>query len=506
MDGDIIRACADALPRYNDFLIRGFREQELLKAPETVGTIFSEAIRLFGGRIQYDKHWVLSPEERLEFEAKRGACIAPSELILVGFRFIFNSKYFYTYLYLPYIKDDFIVIKGNRMSLQLCIADRVFSKTADGITAKVVRAPLIFKRTQTFMMTSAVSDYAKAEFIIAALIWQKKTGRRGATIRPTIIHYLLCRFGFMNTMSQFGLGPTDCTFVSEVGRDVDTFEYFVAKKAIKKKRPDVFLKIRRSLLEDPTISQLVANVLYICTAFQKHSVADLLESSGTVYRIMLSRVLLTVANEAQGENQINTHIASVDLYLDTITRNRLADAGIIVSNIYDLLRHIFMDIGRIIVNSSHSNLYTKRIDVTDSVLVNTIGTAIYRRFYDIVRSQKKMDEKEVANILSFVPMLIDRLNKEKIVKNSPPSYGDNYLASSGIRKIRQSGSGTSTDQNDPQHRFHPSVAVAESLVAFSKQNPGIAGSINPYLPIDQDGSIRRPDYADAIDVLLDDLP
>lgn len=505
----LVKAVADQLPKYNDYLLRGFQKKELAQAPQFVGTILEEAVKLLGPQIQYKDYKILSPEERLDIETARGYNIAPSELILVEYRFEFNKTIYKTRFYLPYDFNGYIVIRGTKLSLQKHIAEQIFSRTSEGITVKVIRAPLIFRRGRRHLMISETSDFTKYEFVITTTLYQKRVSGRKNSVLPTVLHYMLCKFGLVHTLERFGLTQADLHFTNTVSEDTDKYEYFAAKKTLKKKKPELYMKIRKELLDDPICSKLAAGLLYILAASNRHSLEDLYERTGAIFRILLGYIIRG-GNEAQAKNQVDAHLASVDLYLDPITRDRLRNHGITVSNIYDLLQYIFVEIDRIIVNSTQSNLYNKRIDVTDSILVATIGNAIHRKFWEISRQNKGLDENTVKAALRFNPMLIDKLIMEKVVKSNPPLYGDNWLLAAGIRKLRQSGKKSSGGEgmvaNAPEHRVHPSHFVVESALAFSKQNPGIAGSINPYVPISPDGVIIVPDYAQDIDNLSPYLP
>ena len=97
---------------------------------------------------------------------------------------------------------------------------------------------------------------------------------------------------------------------------------------------------------------------------------------------------------------------------------------------------------------------------------------------------------------------------------SPSQYNDNWLLSVGAKKTRQNSSinknsskgGSTSKTSTPEHRFHPSMAVVESIIAFSSSNPGISGTINPFLEIDSHGFIHKPDYAAEVDAILPYLP
>ena len=102
------------------------------------------------------------------------------------------------------------------------------------------------------------------------------------------------------------------------------------------------------------------------------------------------------------------------------------------------------------------------------------------------------------------PWAIDRaINSSKkdgsrSINSSPTISNDSWISSCGIYKNRHDGS--------PKLRFDPSMAYAESIVAFTGKNIGRSGYINPFLTIDNNGGIVRQDYCDDIDSIRPFLP
>ena len=240
------------------------------------------------------------------------------------------------------------------------------------------------------------------------------------------------------------------------------------------------------------------------------------EPTGAVFRTMLGKIIHgNSINELHGKKKIDTHIASVDSYLDPITRARLASYNIFTNDIYDLFQYVFTEIEKL-VRVSHTDLYETRIDYLEELLVETIVRKVYSRWYDAVRrlgggaeiDPRKLNEREVeTRILKMNDMLIARLSDSRVVQKSPPAYGDNALVGWLISKMRQSGlSASGRIIKSPDHRFHPSQLVVESILAFSKTNPGAAGSINPYLEITKNGSVVKPGFADELIELEKYLP
>ena len=513
MDAELANAVLDRIPRYNDYLLRDFMSEQVAKAPEFIEIVFKEAVKLFSGHITYAGMRFIPPEERagLELDYKRGCPVTNSELSLVEYQFIYDEKTYPVLLYIPYLKNDVVTIEDTKYVLQLSIKEKAFSKTTSGITMKVIRQPIPFYRTNTFRLDSLTDEWYRNMSIPTTSIWNSSSTNYGTKrtdarrpIDATIIHYLLCKFGFLGTIRRFGLTEQDMIFTNVVSGDVDEYRYFAAKKTKNTKTIDLFLKIRKSVLENDLITKLTASILYTLTAFQKHQVEHLYDPSGALFRIMLGKSIYgNSCPEIQCKNKIDAHIPSVDTYLDPITKARLHSYDIQVEDIYDLLQYVFINIDRIYMSTSHTDLYNTRVDVMEELLVETIVHSIYSKWYRVDPNPKKL-AREIKSILNFPRELISKLYKSRIVQKNPPAYGDNILVGWKIQKIRQSGLSTSGRIIDsPDHRFHPSMAAVETLVSFSKSNPGAGGAINPHLKISPDGSVIRQDYSDEIDVLKD---
>ena len=511
MDAEIVQSVARELPRYSEHTLRSFTENQIAKAAEFVDVVFSESIKLLEGVIEYRGYRVMSPEERVKYELdhNRGATIGLSELILVNYEFAYDGRIFNTPLYLPYMKDDVLVIDDTKYVIRRSITEKVFSRTSAGITMRVIRSPVVFRRSEIYRMEAASEVWNKLEVIPTIIIYQGTRAARNRKVVENIIHYLMCKFGYIATIARFGITPEECSFVPTMGTDIDKYIYFAAKKVAKGRLPDVYLKVDKCVLEDPIKTKLIASILYTVSGFTKHSVEDLYEPSGIVFRIMLAEIIHGVG-DARNKNQIDAHISSTDLYLDPITRERLLENNIIVSNIYDLFQYVFTEIDNIHVNSSPTNMYNTRIDIISEVLVNTIATAVYNKFYDRIRTKRdprKFDQKTVASLLRFNPRLIASLKGSKTIQKNPSVYGDNWLISFGVQKMRlncMSQSGRIIGA--PEHRFHPSIGVVETLVSFSDTHPGAGGTINPFLEITSTGAIIVPKYAEEIDKLGAYLP
>jgi len=521
----IMNTLEPKLPRYNEFLLRGFMIQQIEGAAEFIDTMFKEAIKLFDGRIEYRGYRTMSPENRANYELRPqrdgGGChIAESDLILMEYIFAYDGKEYPVPLYIPYLRNDVIMIEDTICVPQRSIKEQTFSRISHGVTIKVLRQPIKFYIYKQYRLESVTDDWFSHEVVPTTTIYNKSNTKSKKIPVETVVHYLLCKFGYLGVLEQFGLKSEDAIFTTHIENDIEEYRYFAAKstgnRTVKKKIPlDLFLKVKKEKLTEPLTVKLIASILYTLTGFQKHTVEHLYDPSGTVFRILLGKIIFSnVTNEQQNKNKVDTHISSVDSYLDPITQSRLLSYGIHVENIYDVFKYVFTEIEQL-SRTSYTNLYTTRIDYIEEILVETIVKNVYSSWYMALRRMggsdidpsKFRDKDSIVKIVRIRDDLVTRLRNSQIVQKSPPAYGDNALPGWLIPKMRWSSQSKSGKViGSPDHQFDPSILTVESLIAFSKTNPSAAGSINPYLQITPTGGVIRSDYSDEIDNIRKYLP
>lgn len=502
---DIIMRVNSAMPPLNHYLLKEFPRQQIARTTDYMSTVFAEAAKLFNGAMVFVDSAVLSPEARIAFEIKhnKGVPIARSEFELVAFNFTYRGIPYTTHLYMPYLFQDMIVIQDKKYAIQRGITERVFSRTPGGVTVRVIRAPLQFIRADTYRLVSAVSGDYSNEFIYATNLYldQRQRSRKGVV--PTILLYLLCKFGFTSTMSQFGLGATDLSFTKEIGEDTEEFDYYVAKKPTR--HPDLYLRVRRTVLADPLGRKIVANLLYTLTGYSMQTIQGMTDPQGDIFRIMLGRILRPNEPELAALGHVNTHMFSVDIFIDQLSRDRINEFGVAINDIYDLLKYVLIEMDRLMVSSTSNSLYDTRIDHIDGLLAQTMVRRIYLRFYNIAKRIGKLKEQDIGTLFRMPPMMISGIYQSDNVI-TPTFYGNGWL-NVGCLKLRQTGQyGRVANPQAPESRFDASFPVVESIGVFSGKNPGVTGLINPHLPITKGGAVIRPDYAKELDELQDVLP
>lgn len=487
-------ALKEKLPPFNDYLIKGYRQDQVNRFSEFMHVVFLEAVQLFGGDLKYHGFRVLSPEKRVAYNVENGLIkgrvnIQQSELELLEFMFEYEDQQIPVHLYLPYLYNGALVINDTRYYIQHAIIERMIFRVTDGVIIKVMRSPLQFWRTEQFAYTTTkgVTYY---DAIITVKAHYRKDKPTSKPVKTPLVLYLLSKFNFDHVVSKtLGLPVGSVSFVSEEKKDDTQFSYFRCKEGI-------YLKVEvESVLKDISFRRFVASLLYILQMSKRYTIADVYDK--TFYKMLLGKNLYGAATkEALAAGHAEGHLESLKTYLDQYTKKELALMRIYCDDIFDLFVAVFFNIDSWLISYSPNDLFEKRIGGADLVLMDMVK-AIFTRFYDTLKKNKIITIKNIRSMLKMDPMRITGVWKVPSLQPNSSLYNDNTLISTLIKKVRQ----TSTQENASkkstnlisakEHQFHPSFVAIESALAISSSSPGTSGDINPYAVIDKMGYFQK---------------
>lgn len=498
------------LPKFNDYLLKGYREEQVHQFKTFMDTVFSEAVRLFDGEIKYLGSHPLNPERRAIVSFSRSGVksknkaqfnIQQNELELYEFVFEYEGERISSYIYLPYLYNGALIINGTKYYLQIPLIERVISRTHEGVVIKVLRSPLQFWRSEQLSYRSTTN-----EMFIDSIVTVKAhygANNKSKRQRPPLLLYLLANKNFYDVMSDFGYTPDDISFTTSVPDAPDPeYLYFETKN-------NVYIKARRCLMteiENIYFRRIVVSLISILRHASRVNAS--IVYGVTFYQINLGRhISQDNPPESLAASNAITHLDSLKTYLDEYTRNDLRKINIDCSNIFELFNTVFICIDKWLFDYQPNDLFGKRVGGVDLILhdvVYQVNNRFYEKSSQNGRRSKsgdnryKLNRRTVTGMLSFNPMMINSLRNTDAVRTLNSFYNDNMLTSTMIKKIRQTSStprGKKKPKVNPihaqEHQFHPSMLSIESALAISQSNPGNAGDINPFAVIDKSGYFHK---------------
>ena len=511
---DVIKRVSDVCPKFNRYALKDFVEENINTSQDFVALVYREGFKLVPADIEFVDYQILSPEERVRFElcpnpSKSSRAKVPltvTHMRLVQYRHKFEGQFVYSRLYTPYMFNHMLHIKDKPSMVRKVILERTFSrisdKDKDGISVSPIRVNLKFNRRKLFNIQSFSSGQMYKHFIVTADMFSGKIKRK--ICEPTIVHYMLAKFGFMKTIKRFGFTKNDISFTDLVGDDTNKYEYFAGRPYDDKveEGPGLFVKVKKTLFQDDQSLKFIVNLIYVMSFFKIQNIDNVHVEAGSIWKVILGIILFEDHAKPKAYSNLETHLNSADHFIDPITRDRFKMFGVQIEDTYDLLVHIFSNIDTFMVNQLVQDIYNSRIDVRNGLLVETYARKLFHNVYQLGK-RSNIGLPDVKAALKVNPMMFKMFSAVK--KDDAEHYmappdivGDNFLFAGGLNKIRLGGRA--------KERLHPSMCVAESIGSFVGKYIGKTGYLNPFIPTDHNGAILHPEYAKAIDDIMSFLP
>lgn len=528
---EIIGSVADELPKFNDYLLKGYRHEQIESSINYMADVYRQAVKVLAGtfpNISYVDCRVLSPDEQVKLLAngqlsRDTVNVQRSEAVLVTFYFRYENEEFNVPIFIPYLHNEVLVTNDTEYTMENAIVQSSIVKTNEGqgIIIKVMQSPLRFWRNvkYTFEDTDR-NQYPNADIITVQAHYRTKS-KSSKKEKTTVVLYLLAEYGFQGAMDMFGVSEYILEFVDHVPETPSQeFAYFEVKNGI-------YLKVKKEMLQEDEVKNIVASILYIWKPYAKLAYLPNSQEakkgkpsiiSKEAYRMLLGMIIYDIPDNGNlklaGCHGIS-HLDSLRTYLDKMTQVELErELNVPLDNVFQLFVYVFYKINQWLANYKANDLFKKKLGGINLLFSATIEK-LFNTIYMLTRvNKKKFDSSAVKKALRLNPtVIIDSFHNVEGIKSKPSFYNDNILLSMLVKKVRpdqskengSSGKGGGKKKssgdliNSDEHKLSSTIPAIEGMWSYPSSNPGIAGDINPYAQIDTHGYFDKdqmPWYAD----------
>lgn len=488
-----------------------------------INELFEQASKSFPSNLRYVGYRHVTPEEEFTIitnrrrEAKRYYDVSKSDVYLVNYLFTLDGEAIDPVpLYLPFTRrGGIIMIRGAKFMISPTIVDVALSVNNDGIFLMGNRFKLTFDRLQCNLM---IDGERHSEYVMWSQVYNVKDNR---TIRTTLPHYLFCKFGVQETFNWFGI---DARFVSEefyqADRQSENPEYpeseWVRYAPVRKNNPRIrFQQTTKVVILTPRsqqshLSRTLGAAFYYTASYFPEKITPEDFNSPALWRRLLGRILFgTSESEGKLINQIDTHMGSIDDYVDAMVTRWLAAGGYEnINTIYELFKLVITVGNELIINGRKdvSSLYGKRYVVNRYVnrdIVNGISNFLFsvKKHVNSGKVLKPGDVKKLFN--TYLPYgLALKINRDHSEVKSVSSASDcliHKITSVTLLQTEASTSGTGPAFGPDKH-LDMSISEAGGHSNQPSRDPSGRSSINPWVTIDAEGTIlRNPKYIERMD-------
>lgn len=511
-------------PIFNEDVVKGIAVKDVPAAQRYIDNI----IRC--GEKQYPEGFVFIGSERCNpleeynviTRARAGNNriydIARSDVYLVKYKFSLHGKELMPmYMYLPFVRQaGMLYVSGKQFAIAPVMGDRAFEIDENSVFIRIPRAPISFNRESYTIVVDGVR--VKDHVIYSPLHNKggKKSRNRSDLVRLNFVqsslpHYLFCKYGFYGAFEKYA--GTRPIIMKEEEYDPEKWptEHWVkvsslgkAPTGLNQRRvngyeanlaTDLILLIDRGAWSDMAKS-FATGFFYVIDHFPEF-VKEPSELDETWWWCIFMAFMLWGEGNNYGRlvDDVETHLRSLDGYVDQETVRTLREVNVNCEDLYDLMAYIMREMKTMLEGNrgKEACLYNKRLEVLRYLLRN-INNSMFEFLFKITGNSKKvLQPKEYEDILRkyFNPWLIHGISSaaEHPEVSSVSNPSDNMffkVTSVIVQQTDTHGRGKSQDAKPigPTMYLDSSFAEVTGFGVLPKSSPIGNNRFNPCVKLD----------------------
>lgn len=510
----LYEASKRATPNFNPRFIEGVPVQEISSAKQHIAKVFRIAQRGFPKGLEFEDLERCTPQEAHEALTgkKRGSTksssnrpnydLARTDMMILKYRLKFNGVILPPkYIGIPFAGEaGTIHLRGPLNTISPVLSDPVLSVSKDSIFIPFLRDRVTFYRNTHFYMKNGlgVSKY---------VVWSpihSYAPRANATssIKTTVPHYLFCKHGLHEAFKLYAgadivVGYDEInrdTYPASEGWDIYSSTGSPLKRRLRDYRPTRIKLAMRSDVNNNLSQSMIAAFFYLADSFPERVKAEYCHDAG-LWKVLMGLLLeYSDRNEGKLISDIETHLASLDQYVDEIVKDDLSKVNIFVEDIYELFVYMTKNITSHLIGATPSDMYQKKLMVNRYVLLD-FTKAIFNFGYALNSGsgKRELTEKDINQAAGkfLNTNIIYHLSKTHGEVNIVSSPGDCYMFKHTCRYILQvdatsrKGSGKRRAE-DASRNLHVSLAYVASSRNLPKPEPTGQTQANPMVEFTHD--------------------
>lgn len=448
-----------------------------------------------------------------------------NDIRMYVFHFEFNGTPMQKYIYLPFIsRHGFMHMNGVKYVVSPVVADGIMTIKPNSIFVKLIKTKLWFERFVSQIVVDGVREYVPIYF---SKIHHKESdsnsGGRMIKMKPTLVHYLCCKYGMTKTLELFGFSNVLMVNVDEFKQNPDKYpkeDWVVVESTGKKPARSyayglytpmqyLFLVPRQQYENISTAPSVLGTLIYVLEHFPspKRMNPDTINNIDS-WRLMLGESIRSSDEHyAVIKNAMDKHMISLDEYVDEMVHDDFKRIGFgQIDSVYKLFIFIVQNFNVMVseVNkiATSNSFYGKQLQVLQFLLYNIVK-AINRCYFELngLRIEQERDpnkvikDDDIRKILGNIrPEEIMRIKEHaEIIPVEDPTdlpllkLGRIVVPQEKSDKLRTSK--TSFDVSSPENKLNASLIEVGAALDMAKADPAGRNRINLFVKLSDDLTI-----------------
>lgn len=520
---NIFDKIAERVPKFNKIIAEGIPRYHVLDAEKYIHNVLIAASKVFPEGLVYEGITRCTPEQEYsELSKNKNAKImelSKSMVYMVYLHFSFQGeKLLPRPIYLPFLGQGCqIVLRNKQFTVSPVLADHALSVSKNNIFVQYITARNTFRR-------APYSFFLEGRKINTYVIWEKihqhdtkKQARSETRVNNNIVplhvvnFYLFSKYGLSETFNRYLNCPVlvadDAVEMSDAikrsnlpNREdwVVAGSLEVRPKTVKFNKyympTSIQIAVPRSVYEQrPTaVEGLFAGFYYIADHYPERVRAEDVDEQ-RLWRILLGHAVFR-NDDSEGKliNEIDSHIVSIDAYLDDLTRDALQSAldgnGSNIESIYDLMMYLVEHFATILKKTDVGSLYDKDLMVLRYLLMDVVKGINYFK-YQLQSSKKKIVRPAEINMAmgkylrqDMIFNLTNNHGEINVIMNPSDNYVLNHTANLVLQESATNKGKSKRKKiiDNPEKYLHPSILEVGSILSVTKPDPTGRSALNPY--------------------------
>jgi hypothetical protein len=545
------------MPPFNKKVVDGFAVSEIPKSENFINMLFNSIKDTYPPGLKFRGGKRCNPMEEFREATKKhnqkSAKNSQRSQFDIAKSFVYMMKYTHEwtppgstvttelkprYLYLPWVEDGgFIRISDSLYTISPVLADRVISVMRKTIFVRLIKTRFNINRISQHFRIDDIETFAH---VVWSKIHQKKVVRdkndpENVIAESTLAHYLFCKYGVIETFRLFAgadvvVGDAENITTEKYPQD----EWHIARTSRAEhnghpsgRRGEGYrpTKIRIALRRgsDTTmVHNLIGAFYYLADRFpdrishlQNYVVrpdAEKLNHEKRMWILILGHLVAPGSGEGKVMKEMESHMRSLDEYIDPIVKNQLSNIGYDVDNVYQLFARMIQDFDPLLLanRSKLSSMYDKELNILQFVLFE-----ISKSIMELGFQMLKLCEETNLTAEKFNHVFGNKIRTGAIFhiyKSSGAVSANSYPGDNKVFKIttllvpqqhtnkggRKKGG---LQLRDPINQLHISVVEVGGYANLPKSQPSGHFRINPFVALTLDNVIQR--HEDFIEIYDD---
>jgi len=461
------------MPKMNPEVTSGFVKHEMDNADVLIDRVFRGAFESLCSNITYVGMQRCKPEEEYRFNLKRNGGpsnakgryeLARSDIFLTKVLFEVDGHLQKpTLLYIPYCDDTGLThLRGTAHTISPVLEDPGVSVTRDGCFFRVACDKIVVKRIghtyckdELNILQKIVTTQKHVNIPYGKIYRAKAQKANSAKSAPvtTLPHYLFAKYGvtyvykhFANVEVVFGY---DHEITEQTHPSSEWSRYYSAKqppsgnkaKRLAWQASHVALAVKTTT-PSTLVEILTAGYFYVADYASSDFMPEYSDNLEHWVMMMGRMVFNKTVKFSQMLEYLAPHFASLDTYLDEMTRESLLEEGVAVDNIYELFVFIIMSLDQMINNVNLASMYGKKLSILPYLLSPIIHGIFFTKFNLMQLCKVRIpdpetgEEKMIFTERNLQDVLTANLKPEAIYNIKKSEYGfKSSLAAPGDNKM-----------------------------------------------------------------------